>query len=117
MIYGVLFISVNLHRATGTQNELGLDDGHVESTAASCWLATSFNSIGRPGKRISPLSLVSRANCIGTAIPNTSVPEIWTPPLQNYRIYTLLDLFIRYMIFVAKLVYPYPSRVPLRPRK
>lgn len=82
MTYGMLFISVNPHRAAGTQNELGLDGGHVESTAAGCWLATSFNSIGRPGERISPLSLVSRADYIGTALPNTSVPEIWTPPPQ-----------------------------------
>jgi hypothetical protein len=37
MIYGMLFISVNLHRAAGTQNELRLDDGHVESTAAAGW--------------------------------------------------------------------------------
>jgi hypothetical protein len=82
VIYGVQFISVNLHRAAGTQHELGLDDGQVESTDAGCWLATSFKSIGRQGKRISPLSLVSRAKCVGTALPNTSVLEIWTPPLQ-----------------------------------
>ena len=73
MIYAMLFISVNPHRDASTQTELELDDGYVESTVAGCWLATSFQGAL---VRISPLSLVSRVNCVGTAFPDICVIEI-----------------------------------------
>ena len=90
--------SMNPHRVTNTQNGLKLDDGY--STAAGCWLATSFSR-----KRISPLSLVSRMNCVGTAVPNICVTEIWTRRHCKLSYYTLLYLF---NFCAAKLVYPHP---------